>query len=315
MKKRYVILAGILAMTVAAAGCGKKEDPKDNTQTPQATVAPAADDGGGDLVNMQKSTGENTDIKNVIGTKTETASQLVLINNTGSEVASIYIRPNSDDDDEWGDELVQGKFTLKNGDKALYYYDKNLKDDEGNPVTNYDIRISFTDEDLSEFFFRKIPLTTVTEISLLVDGKDEDAIPYAEYATTTSKKKVSTLQEVKRRLGLTDESDTGDETDTGDGNNGDNNTAQPTQAPQVTQAPEPTQGPDEGDEPDDDPAKVAESFIGKSLDELTAACGEPTGHDYQNEPETGETGYHYYDTFTVSTTVDADGNEIVAGVW
>ena len=37
--------------------------------------------------------------------------------------------------------------------------------------------------------------------------------------------------------------------------------------------------------------------------------------DYVNEPETGETGYHYYDTFTVSTTVDESGNEVVAGVW
>lgn len=313
MKKRYLILAGIFALTIAAAGCGKKDDPKDNTQTPQATVAPAADNGaGGDLVNMQKSSETDSDIKNVIGTKTDTASKLVLINKTGSEVSSIYIRPNSDDDD-WGDELVQGMFTLKNGDKALYYYDKNLKDDDGSQVTSYDIRISYTDEELSECFFRKIPLATVTEISLLMDGTGEDSIPYAEYLTGTNKKKVSTLQEVKQRLGLTDSSsDSGDEDGDDDGENG--GTSEPTQAPAATTAPEPTDVPG-GEEPSDVPAKVAEGYIGKSLNELIAACGEPTGHDYQNEPETGETGYHYYDTFTVSTTVDADGNEVVAGVW
>lgn len=314
MKKRYLILAGILALTIAATGCGKKEDPKDNTQTPQATVAPAADDGaGGNLVNMQKSTGEDSDIKNVIGTKTDTASKLVLINKTGSEVSSIYIRPNSDDED-WGDELVQGMFTLKNGDKALYYYDKNLKDDDGKQVTNYDIRIAYTDEELSECFFRKIPLTTVTEISLLMDGKGEDAIPFAEYLTSTSKKKVSTLQEVKQRLGLTDDSSSDSGNDEDDDHDGD--TSQPTQAPAATTAPEPTEAPGgEDPDPSDDPSKVAEGYIGKSLQELIAACGEPTGHDYQNEPETGETGYHYYDNFTVSTTVDESGNEVVAGVW
>ena len=51
------------------------------------------------------------------------------------------------------------------------------------------------------------------------------------------------------------------------------------------------------------------------LSSLIAALGEANGSDYENEPETGETGYHYYDTFTVSTTVDESGNEVVAGVW
>ena len=46
-----------------------------------------------------------------------------------------------------------------------------------------------------------------------------------------------------------------------------------------------------------------------------SALGEANGSDYENEPETGETGYHYYDSFTVSTTVDDSGNEVVAGVW
>ena len=31
MKKRYLILAGLLVMTVAAAGCGKKKDNRDST--------------------------------------------------------------------------------------------------------------------------------------------------------------------------------------------------------------------------------------------------------------------------------------------
>ena len=42
---------------------------------------------------------------------------------------------------------------------------------------------------------------------------------------------------------------------------------------------------------------------------------ECNGGDYENDPDAGEIGYQYYDTVTVSTTVDESGNEVVAGVW
>ena len=91
MKKRYIILAGILAAAALASGCGtKKEDT--SKQEPQVTVAPAADtdkDTDNNLVDMQKSTDE--DIKNVMGTKTASSSKVILINQTGADVARIYI--------------------------------------------------------------------------------------------------------------------------------------------------------------------------------------------------------------------------------
>ena len=261
-----------------------------------------------DLVNMQKSTDE--DIKNVIGTKTATASKVILINQTGADVARIYIRPNTDDDD-WGDELVDGKFTLKNGDKALYYFDKNQKDEDGKTVTSYDIRITYTDEDRSECFFRKIPLQNITQITLRMDGTGEDAIPYATYLSGSTKKETSTLNEVKQRLGLLD-SDNEDDDD--QDNNNQNTDATPTPQPSApTATPAPNNGSDTN--PEDPDASEAEKYIGQSLDSLISAIGEPEGSDYENEPETGETGYHYYPSFTVSTTVDEAGNEVVAGVW
>ena len=96
--------------------------------------------------------------------------------------------------------------------------------------------------------------------------------------------------------------------------------------------PEPTQAPsDNGDNPEPTQAARlimeaiqihlmqaqmhAKQYIGQPLSSLIAALGDANGSDYENEPETGETGYHYYDTFTVSTTVDESGNEVVAGVW
>ena len=51
---------------------------------------------------------------------------------------------------------------------------------------------------------------------LRMDGKGEDAIPYATYLTTNATKEVSTLNEVKKRLGLDSDSE-GSDSDSGAG--------------------------------------------------------------------------------------------------
>lgn len=312
MKNKYVILAGILALGLAAAGCGKKEEPVQQpevTATPAPSITPTA----GALVAMQKS--EDSDIANVIGEKTAAASKVIIVNQTGDEISSIYVRPTIDDDEEWGSELVQGKFVLKNSEKALYYFDPSAKDENGNTVSTYDIRIVFTDEDMSEYYFRKLPLKTISQITLCVEETDDGTIPYARYISGSSKKETSTLNEVKQRLGLLDSEDDTEE----DEEQEPEATPQPSVMPEATPTPAVTETPeepdDEEDPPESDAIKAAKDCIGQSLDALIGACGDPIGSDYQEEPETGETGYHYYDTFTVSTTVDEDGNEIVSGVW
>lgn len=316
MKKQYLMLAGILALSLTAAGCGRKEEVKEPQVQVTATPAPTPTTGAeeSNLVEMQKS--EDSDITNIIGEKTATASRVILVNNTGDDIAGLYVRGTIDDDEEWGDELIQGRFVLKNGEKALYYYDPSAKDLEGNTISAYDIRIVYTNEDRNECFFRKLPLKTISQITLCMDGTGEDAIPYAKYLTGTSKTEVSTLNEVKQRLGLLDSEN--DETDDEESEDQEETTPtpQPDDSASVTVTPAPSETPeDDGTSQGEDMIRTAESCIGKSLDDLIAACGEPSGSDYEEEPETGETGYHYYDNFTVSTTVDADGNEIVAGVW
>ena len=224
----------------------KKEEAKD--QLP-VTVAPAKEEEKQEKkeeqepLEMQKSTDE--DIRNVMGVKSVTASKLILINKTGYEVAAIYIRENTEDDDEWGEDLVNGMFTLNNGDKALYYYEK------GN-ASLYDIRITYKDEDRNECFFRKLPLNNITQISLCMDGEGEDAIPYATYLSGNSKNEVSTLKEVKQRLGLSGEDDSDEqEQDRQDTDNGHSSQEpEPTQVPQATSAPEPTQDPGEEEPPE-----------------------------------------------------------------
>ena len=229
MKKRYLILAGLLVMTVAAAGCGKKKTtetaPVEVTATPTPEVTKAVD-----MVDMQQTADE--DIKNVMGEKTSTASKIVFVNNTGDDIQSLYIRTHVDEDSEdydadedggWGDDLINGMFTLTDKDKALYYMqtantqtantqtantqtsdtqttDTQTTDTQttsNKSTASYDIRIAYADEDKNECFFRDIPLGTISQITLCMDGTDDDAIPYAKYLTGTSTKEVSTLDAVK----------------------------------------------------------------------------------------------------------------------
>ena len=345
MKKRYLILAGLLVMTVAAAGCGKKKvtetAPVEVTATPTPEVTKAVD-----MVDMQQTADE--DIKNVMGEKTSTASKIVFVNNTGNDIQSLYIRTHVDEDSEdydadedggWGDDLINGMFTLTDKDKALYYMQTANTQTSGTQTTSnkstasYDIRIAYTDEDKNECFFRDIPLGTISQITLCMDGTDDDAIPYAKYLTGTSTKEVSTLDAVKERLGITDDSESeSDSTDDSDKNSADNSdsTDSNNSSDQNNNSGNGTGGnsddpgnggnsddPGTNDDPGDDGDMIstAEQYIGQSLDALEGACGSPQGSSYEDDPETGKTGFHYYSNFTVSTTVDENGNEIVAGIW
>ncbi|HJB29552.1 MAG TPA: hypothetical protein IAA06_12300 [Candidatus Blautia faecavium] len=315
MKKQYLVLAGLLICSIAISGCGSNEN--DSAQQANVTVVPTESPDEEELVDMQVSTDDET-IDNIIGTRTNTASEVTIVNETGGEITEIYIRPynENNDDYEWGDELVNGSFTLQDGDKALYYYEKDAQDDEGEAITLYDIRVAYAEEDRNECYFRMLPLPTISQITLCMEGTGADSIPYARYYDSDTRREYSTLNDVMERLGIsstdTSDSDTSEEEDdNGTDTQTPQNTPEPTQTPSQTQAPEPTQAPSS-----DELIEQAKGCIGQSVDALYSAVGEPSGgSEYVNEPESGETGYYYYDTFTVSTTVDENGNEVVAGVW
>ena len=78
--------------------------------------------------------------------------------------------------------------------------------------------ITFSDEEQNDCFFRQLPLLTISQLSLCMDGEGEDGIPYATYLTSGSTKEVSTLKDVKARLGIEDDSErvTSDSTDSSD---------------------------------------------------------------------------------------------------
>jgi hypothetical protein len=65
-------------------------------------------------------------------------------------------------------------------------------------------------------------------------------------------------------------------------------------------------------EPGEDAFSLAESCIGKSVDELIALIGEPESSDYAQSclVEGAQDGNWYYDGFTVYTLKTADGETV-----
>lgn len=309
MKKRYVLIAGLLAMSLVT-GCGDKKSSGADasvTPTPEATIETS---GKGNVVEMQQSTGiDKSKITNIMGTKTASSSELVITNNTGLEIASFYTRPAGEED--WSDDYIQSKFRLADKGQALFYYDSTAKDEDGNTITKYDLRISYTDEDEEDCLFRNLTLTDIEELKLNM----EDGVPFVKYASLSTKKEISTLEDAKARMGRTDSDDddssvTPTPTETPSGS--DSGTTTPAETPTETDAPQPTTEPGDSS----DPGNQAQDYIGSNVDNLYNDLGAPGSSNYETDPESGaETGYLYYDGFTVSTNVDPDGNETVTGVW
>ena len=347
--KTTLTLSICLVAATMFSGCGLSSSKQLPETEPQLTVTPTPEpeptaEADSDLVDMQvtakKAEAPAEQVSYEIGTKTETSSSFVLENQTGDSIATFYLRihPNEDydDEDEWNENLINGAFTVANGEKLRCYYDK----DQASVL--YDIRVGYIDENKNECFFRSLPLQTVERITLRMDGSGEDAIPYATYLVSGSTKELSTLNEVKRRLGLLDNDL--DSIDQGDSEmQADVSTYTPTPAAaaveeNVAEAAEtPSAATGTGEETtstnetdsvivvdtgeivgDSDSVEgamaTAREYIGQPLSSLEAEVGTANSHDYEDEPGLGMTGYHYYSSFTVSTAVDEDGSEVVMGV-
>ena len=356
MKKKYPVITGLLILALAAAGCGStgKEPAKkasEITVTPAPSPEPEITSPPmGNLVEMEKveEPDEYDDVKNIIGEKTESASRVLIINQTRAPIEHIFIRAAAKDDgssDEWGTELTHD-FEWADGEEALYYYENNHVDLEGNTATSYDIRISYEDINEEELYFRNLPLPLMKELRLCIDVSGSFALPYARYITINGNREYSTLQEVRAWYGLDveededekeDERDDEKDEDEDDKEDDDETSVTPTPVPEAgttestsastteasteatTEAdnssgsqPEPSES--DYDEPDYG-ATQASQYIGRSFSSLESALGSPSGSEYDETPGLGSTGYHYYGTFTVSTVIDENGNEIVSGVW
>lgn len=323
LKKRYLMIAGLAALAVTMSGCGKSSSTDVAEVTPTeapAEVTPTA--AAENIVEMDDAEEESD---KVIGEKTSTSTQLTIQNMTGGEIDAFYVRatPSGDeeDDEDFGEDLINGSFTLKENEKATYYFEAGT----AGSSSSYDIMVTFTDEDRSQWFYRGLPLGTMKTItlrktSLTIDGTADD-YPYATYTTSTGTKEYSTLNAVKSRLGVSDSSDSESDTDSDSDSSAtptptpsdSNTTADPTSTPAAQPTAEPSS--DDPQNTNSSTRTTAEQYIGISLDDLISAVGSADMNEYEDDGDQGTTGYHYYSDFTVSTSVDADGNEIVTGVW
>lgn len=96
--------------------------------------------------------------------------------------------------------------------------------------------------------------------------------------------------------------------------------AQATEVPMVTAEPS---GSDNSELTDavsatDSPEMTeAKNYVGQSVDELYSAMGEPNSSEYTESclVADGQDGLLYYDGFTVSTVIYADGTEMILAVY
>ena len=117
MKKRYLILAGILAAKHAYEPVAEEElcGTGRRWRQQQPTVTEAAKT---DVVEMQDSTDETAKYQERNGDQRwRPLPVLVFTNEMNSTISAIYVRPTRDDgddsDEDLGNDLVNGKFTLK----------------------------------------------------------------------------------------------------------------------------------------------------------------------------------------------------------
>ncbi len=337
MKKKYLLLVGILAVCFVMGGCKKKSEADKVTAEKEPTIITKDDSVSGQVVEMEQ--GSNIDkskITNIMGTKTAASGELVITNLTGHEISEFYARLSTEED--WGEDYVAGKFTLKNNDMALFYYEKDEQASAGTAV-QYDLRVVFADGAESECYFRELTLSDIEELSLNLS----EGVPYVKYQSLSSKQQVSTLSEARKRMGLP-ESTSGNEAEgssrqtspavgngTGSGSSAgtgsdDGGASQPsdTGTGDVTTAPDPGTNPGDGsgdippgmDGQGTDMRDTAQGYVGQDMDSLIGQVGDANASEYGTDEETGSSiGYYYYDGFTVSTIEGEDGSQTVTGVW
>lgn len=334
MKKKYIAVLLGCAVLSLAAGCGKDQEAEQNDAKQQATTAVTGQvtaEADENLVNMVKLEETPTPAEKTMGVRIATSATVTFVNKTGKTITNFYVRPFSSDysSTEWGNDLIGDEFAIENGEEADYYYEP------GDAVlqNTYDVRIVYNNEvGTDENYFRNLPLESIGEIALNLNGEQ---VPYATYYDNDLKTQVSTLQEVLVRMGLAQEEDdlltptpepeqTSDEdademtettdpslvtpTPEGAGQEG----AAPTSVPQVSPS-----NPYEEIENQQTVREIAQGYIGQSIDNLLADpnVGEANDVSYGTDPDMGEGGYYYYDSFTVFTSVDEQGNETVTQIW
>ena len=131
MKKKYLLAVLCLTAVLAAAGCGnEKKEEAESTPTPTPT--------------QEAETLEMTETPEV-GEKTDTSQSIQLTNETGAEVTSVWLRVSGQE--EWGEELVQGSFTIPEAESFNLNYEPQETAEDGTTalVEAWDLSVGYED--------------------------------------------------------------------------------------------------------------------------------------------------------------------------
>lgn len=346
MKRKYLLLIGMLAVCCVLGGCKKKTDAaKVSASSEEPTIITKSDSVSGQVVEMQQgSSVDKSQITNIMGTQTATSGDLVITNLTGEDISAFYAR--SSDDEDWGMDYVEGKFTLKNSDRALFYYDKEAKSSSGSAITKYDLRVSFADESMDDCYFRELTLSDIEELSLNLD----DGVPYVKYQSLSTKQQVSTLSAARKRMGLPDSDSSGStegssstqttgskrtgsgtntntnaSTGAGDSSSDTSSAQQPSDSGSETGGNStPTQTDPSGEDPGNsnegggdvvppglenqgqDIRDTAQGYVGQDMDNLIGDIGTANATEYGTDEATGNTIVYHYYDGFAVSTVEGE---------
>ena len=175
MKKKYLLAVLCLTAVLAVAGCGnEKKEEAESTPTPTPT--------------QEAETLEMTETPEV-GEKTDTSRSIQLTNETGAEVTSVWLRVSGQE--EWGEELVQGSFTIPEAESFNLNYEPQETAEDGTtaPVEAWDLSVGY--EDGSYVVMNQVDLQAVTEMTMCW----EDDVAFVKYQDPDTQEEVSTKED------------------------------------------------------------------------------------------------------------------------
>ena len=175
MKKKYLLAVLCLTAVLAVAGCGnEKKEEAESTPTPTPT--------------QEAETLDMTETPEV-GEKTDTSRSIQLTNETGAEVTSVWLRVSGQE--EWGEELVQGSFTIPEAESFNLNYEPQETAEDGTtaPVEAWDLSVGY--EDGSYVVMNQVDLQAVTEMTMCW----EDDVAFVKYQDPDTQEEVSTKED------------------------------------------------------------------------------------------------------------------------
>ncbi|MFV0529310.1 MAG: hypothetical protein ACK5MN_11395 [Lachnospiraceae bacterium] len=188
---KYAFIIGVLAVSVV--GCSKNND----NVTIKEGKKIVTDTSDNESVVSSTIQDNRSGITKILGTKSTTSKNVVVVNNTGRTIREFYARIANAD--AWGTNLLATGETLADQEKAIFYYEPGDADLKDRFAVLYDFRAECTESDssTSRFLFSAVPVLDIDEVTFNIEG----TVPYVSYISLFSKTEASTLEAETARTG------------------------------------------------------------------------------------------------------------------